>query len=194
MSDKLPDLAIDLLKYNIDVQMERGVSLRNRMFTLTGEVNLDMFHRTEACLNIFESENNKTITIKLCSEGGDIYAALAIVGRIKASPCNIRIEAYGQIMSAATAIFACGDVRVASRYTTFMFHQCAISLPDQSTKRRDVRDELLQSEHEDELFSHILAEHSSEDVNYWQELVESAQNMYMTAEQCKALGVVDKII
>lgn len=192
MSEKIPDLAIELFKYNIDVQLERGVSLPNRTFTLTGEVNLDMFHRVDGCLNIFEGENNKAITIRLCSEGGEIYSALAIIGRIKSSPCKIRVEAYGQIMSAATAIFAVGDVRIASKYTSFMFHQTSMTLPE--TKLRDIRTELEQSERDDQLFNAILAEHSRQGVEFWKNLIKPGQNTYLSAEQCLQLGLVDKVI
>lgn len=192
MSEKLPDLAVDLLKYNIDVQMERGVSLQKRIFTLTGEVNMDMFHRAEACLNIFESSGKKTVTIKLCSGGGDIYAALAIVARIKSSPCKIRIEAFGQIMSAATAIFAVGDERISSKYTSFMFHQTSVALPELTL--RDIRNELEQTDRDDALFSEILAEHSTHNFDFWNGLIVTGKNTYMTAEQCFECGLVDKII
>ena len=191
MSEKLPDLAVDLLKYNIEVQLERGVSLQNRIFTLMGEVNMDMFHRTEACLNIFENSGKKTVTIKLCSGGGDIYAALAIVARIKSSPCKIRIEAFGQIMSAATAIFAVGDERISSKYTSFMFHQTSVALPELTL--RDIRNELEQTEKDDAVFSEILAEHSKCDFNFWNGLICNGKNTYMTAQQCFECGLVDKI-
>ena len=192
MSDKIPDMAIDLFKYNIDVQMERGVSLKNRTFTLTGEVNLDMFHRAEACLSIFESEApEELITIKLCSEGGEIYSALAIIGRIKSSPCRVRIEAYGQVMSAATAIFAVADERVASEYTVFMFHQASVELPE--LKTRDIRTELKQSEFEDKLFSEILEKYSKRDAKYWHKMIESGRSAYLSAQECLELGLVDEI-
>lgn len=192
MSEKLPETAIDLFKYKIDVQMERGISLRRRTFTLTGEVNQDMFHRVDGCLNIFEEENNRTITIKLCSEGGEIYAALAIIGRIKASPCKIRIEAYGQIMSAATAIFAVGDERIASKYTSFMFHQTSIVMAE--SKLRDLKHEIVQAERDDQQFNLILEEHTTQDVNFWKLLIGNGQNIYLTADRCFELGLVDKVI
>ncbi len=191
MSEKLPDLAVDLMKYNIEVQMERGVSLQKRIFTLTGDVTMEMFHRVEACLNIFEGEGKKTVTIKLCSAGGDIYAALAIIARIKSSPCKIRIEAFGQIMSAATAIFAVADERISSKYTSFMFHQTSVELPELNLN--DIRNELEQTNKDDALFSEILAEHSARDFKFWNGLILTGKNTYMTAEQCFECGLVDKI-
>lgn len=191
MSEKIPDMAIDLFKYHIDLQMERGLCLRTRVFTLTGEVNLDMFHRVEACLNIFEQEP-EAITIRLCSQGGEIYSALAIIGRIKASPNHIRIEAYGQIMSAATAIFASADERISDEWTSFMFHQTSITVPD--SKLRDAKAEIAQSERDDEVFNDILARYTQMDSKYWHKLIQSGRNVYFTAAQCAQLGLVDKII
>lgn len=193
MSEKLPDMAIDLFKFNLEVLVDRGINLKKRSFTLSGEVNADMFHRTEACLSIFESENEEeAITIKLCSEGGEVYSALAIIGRIKASPCRIIIEAYGQIMSAATAIFAVADERISSEYTSFMFHQTAVALPEH-LKIRDIEVELVQSKYEDEVFNNILEKHTKMDAAYWNKLIKSAKNIYLTAAECMELGLVDKI-
>lgn len=189
---KVPDQAIDLFKYELDTLMDRGVNLKKRSFTLTGPVNLDMFHRVDACLNIFEGQDEDTITITLCSEGGEIYPALAIVGRIKASPCKVTIVAVGQIMSAATIIFASADKRIASRYTSFMFHQIEASLPENNLAA--TRIELEQTERENELFCKILAEETKSDFKYWHDLVSSGQNVYMTSAQCKDAGLVDKVI
>lgn len=192
MSEKVPDQAIDLFKYELDTLMDRGVNLKKRSFTLTGPVNLDMFHRVDGCLNIFEGQDDDPITITLCSEGGEIYPALAIVGRIKASPCKITIVAMGQIMSAATIIFASGDKRIASRYTSFMFHQIEASLPESNLT--DTRNELEQAERENDLFCKILEEETKADFKYWNDLVSSGRNAYMSAQQCKDVGLVDKII
>lgn len=192
MSEKIPDQAIDLFKYELDTQMDRGVSIKSRSFTLTGEVDLNMFHRVDGCLNIFEGQGEEPITIKLCSEGGEIYSALAIIGRIKSSPCKIIIVALGQIMSAATAIFAAADKRISSKYTSFMFHQISIELQDK--KLSEVKYELDQSEREDAVFSNILAEETSRDFKYWHDLIASGKNVYLTAAECKEAGLVDKII
>lgn len=192
MSEKIPDQAIDLFKYELDIQMDRGINLKGRSFTLTGEVCLDMFHRVNGCLNIFETQGDETITITLCSEGGEIYSALAIIARIKSSPCKITIVAMGQIMSAATAIFACADKRVASKYTSFMFHQTQVSLPESSTG--NLRSEVEQVERDDVTFSQIMAENTQRTLEYWQGLIASGKNVYMTALECKDVGLVDKIL
>lgn len=192
MSEKLPDQAIDLYKYKVDVQMDRGINLEKRTFTLTGVVNLDMFHRVDGCLSIFESQDDEAVTITLCSEGGEIYPALAIIGRIKASKCKITIVAMGQIMSAATMIFAAADKRIASKYTSFMFHQVQAGLPEASVS--SVRDELVEAENQTTQMCAILAEGSKNPYTYWQALIAGGRNVYRTAAECKEMGLVDKII
>jgi len=186
--------AIDLLKYRIDSLAERGVNIAGRSFTVTGEVSIEMFQRVDAWLTFFETDNaEESITIKLCSEGGHIYPALAIIGRIKASPCHIKIEAYGQIMSAATAIFAVADERVASEYTMFMFHMASVTLPD-NLKTRDVRIELKQVEREDLIFSDIIGKHTTTKASVWQKMIQSGRNVYLSSEECMKLGLIDSII
>ena len=73
---------------------------------------------------IFRKERGeKAITIRLHSEGGSVYEALAIVGRIEKCKCQIITEGYGAIMSAATLILASGDKRRISRLAWFMVHE-----------------------------------------------------------------------
>lgn len=192
MSEKLPDQAIDLFKYKLDTQMERGINLEKRSFTVTGVVDKDMFHRVDGCLSIFEGQGDEPITITLCSEGGEVYSALAIIGRIKSSPCKITIIAMGQIMSAATIIFASADKRIASRYTSFMFHQVQAGIPEGSTSY--VKDELVEAERQTEIMCDVLAEGSKFTSENWEQLISGGRNVYRTAAQCKELGLVHKII
>ena len=55
-------------------------------------------------MTTLENLNRKTITIKINSYGGDVYTALAIVGRMLESKCLLQTKGYGKIMSAATII------------------------------------------------------------------------------------------
>src|SRR4051812_7142651 len=93
----------------------KGINLRARSITITEEIDYKWFIEVDAAMSEFEAQSSKPVTIKISSQGGNVYDALAIVGRLKRSKCMIVTEGYGSIMSAATLIFASGNTRKISK-------------------------------------------------------------------------------
>jgi len=182
---------IELYKFELDTLLQHNLSLSDRSFSIFGDVSEAMLIRIDACLSFLEARGDEPVTIKLCSGGGEIYPAHAIIGRLQRSKCKIIIEAYGQIMSAATSIFCAADVRRSSKYTTFMFHQTKLALPELIT--RDLNNEIEQNNKEEHLYLEILAEHTGKSIAFWNKLIKSGKNVYLTAEQCKKFGLVDEV-
>ena len=54
--------------------------------------------------------------------------------------------------------------------------------------------ELRQADADDAIFSEIMADHSKQDFEFWKNMKLKGHDVYMTAEQCAELGLVDKII
>lgn len=65
----------------------------------------------------------RELTIKICSEGGSLDAAQAIITAMKDSPHPITTIANGQIQSSGFLIFIAGDNRKIHELTTVMSHQ-----------------------------------------------------------------------
>lgn len=138
----------------------------------------------------FEKTPGKKISIHLCSEGGDTYIGLAFYARIRSSPCEIAVVAFGQVMSAATIILAAGDERLMDKDAWFMVH-------DDDTRVRESNSVIAnnQFEHHEALekqWAEILSRHSLIGKENWREL--SRNTTYMSAYECKANGIVDELV
>lgn len=166
-----------------------GVDFKNRSITISEDIHEDLFIFVDAAMNEMERVNRKHITIKLNSPGGSVYEALAIVGRMKKSPCNIHTEIYGHTMSAATLIAAAGDVRKMSKYAFFMHHSSSYEV---SGRHSEVRATVEQMEREERLWAKWMADLTTPDDEFWYETGKNV-DAYFTAEECLELGVVDEV-
>jgi ATP-dependent protease ClpP protease subunit len=187
-------------KVNSDIKLSRtsillqyifeyGVNFEERVINVTGEIDSDKFDLIDFALTEMENHNHSTVTIKINSHGGDAYQALAIVGRLKKSKCHIVTEGYGQIMSAATIILACGDRRKMSKYGFFMWHENSYELEG---KHSEIKAEVLQNDREEKLWANTMAHFSKKDSSFWLKNG-VGKNAYFTADNLLKMGVVDEI-
>ena len=175
----------------LDYSLEKGISIQDRVIRLTGEIGEDFdFDFVDFALSELERDSKANITIRMCSGGGDVYEALAIAGRIKESRAHITTVGYGQIMSAATLILACGNFRKISEFCTFMTHEASYDI---GGRHSDVREEVEQMEREENLWCKYMEKFSNKTADWWRK-VATKRNYYMTAEQVLECGVADKVI
>lgn len=166
------------------------VDIKNRRIMLSGEVNQEMFQLVEAGISYLEGINTNKITLVINSGGGDVYEALAIVGRIKSSKCKVDTEGYGSIMSAATLIFASGHKRKISRFAMFMSHEGSYELEG---KHSEIVADIQQKEYEEKLWAQWMAEFSNCSSAYWRD-VGVGTDKYFSPDELVSYGVADKII
>lgn len=175
----------------LEKELESCISLVDRTIRLTGTIGEDIdFDFIDTALSNLERMSGKSITIKINSTGGSTYEALAIVGRIKSSPCLINIEGHGAIMSAATLILACGHKRKMSKYSTFMWHEGRYGVRGTHS---EISREVAQAEREEDLWAHWMAEFTIMDKEFWRDIARD-NNYYANAEECLSMGIIDKII
>lgn len=183
------DNRLTYLALHLDCLFDRGVNFQDRIITLSDEVDIVMFNILDSALSHMESEGGKSVKIRIHSFGGSAYDALAIVGRLKSSPCRIITEGYGEIMSAATLILACGNKRKISKYAWFMHHEAAYAMEGKHTEHKD---SVRQMEREERQWANIMAEFSNKNSDYWYNL--GKKDTYLTPEELLKLGIVDEII
>lgn len=185
------DTVLEIEKFRMNYLFESGLDFKNRSIQLTGIVGEDFdFSFVDCALSEIERLGRKRIIIKLNSTGGSVIEALAIVGRMKASTCQIVVEGYGVIQSAATMIFAAGNKRRISKYASFMHHESTYQL---SGKHSEVTDQVVQMEKEERLWATWMAEFSKKDYKFWYNKGKR-KDFFITAEQAVELGVADEII
>jgi len=175
---------------NLEIALSSGINLEQRVYTISGEINEAVFLGADVAISSMEQLSSEPITIRINSYGGDVYAALAVVGRMRHTKCQIITEAHGAVMSAATAILAAGSVRKMSEFSWGLFHEASYSAEGRHT---DVRQQVEQSEREERSWAVFMAKHSAQSVEFWSELVKKGDR-YFTAKQMLDLGVIDEII
>lgn len=185
----LNDNKLNHLTIHLSYLFDRGVNFRDRVITLTDAIAYPMFDLVDAAMSEMEAQNRKNITIRIHSEGGSVYEALAILGRMEKSPCNITTEGFGAIMSAATLILAAGDKRRMSRLGWFMYHESSYGVEGRHSSMKDA---VAQAEKEELQWAKVMAEYTGKPESYWNKLGKR-KDVYLTAEQLLELGVIDEI-
>lgn len=183
-------------KYSLKLStlLDRGLDLENRIFKIVGDIDDIMFDYVDDCLTALEDLNKKAVTIRIHSEGGSIYSALAIVGRLKKSPCKIITEGYGSIMSAAVLILACANHRRISEYSWLMHHEASVHFEEgRSFRASELQAYLEQLKKEEIQWAKNMAKFTKKSTNFW--LKEGVLiDKYFYASELLKLGVVDEII
>jgi ATP-dependent Clp protease protease subunit len=180
---------IDKEALRLEYLFDKGLNFNDRVIQITGDIDQGYFDFIDAALSELERVSKKSITIKIHSGGGSVYEALAMVGRIKASKCNIITECYGHAMSAASLILAAGSKRRMSRYSYFMTHEASYGL---SGSHSHIKEEVAQMEREEQMWSTWMAELSDRSSQFWYRQCEK-KNLYLSAEECLEFGIIDEI-
>jgi len=187
---KSDEIAGKELQYNMLI--DKGIDIENRVIRINSEIDDEVFSLVDSGMTIMEADNKKQITVRINSDGGEVYSALAIVGRLKRTKgIKIVTEGYGRIMSAATLILACGDRRRISNIAFFMHHEASYEIPD-STRLSEIQRDMKQWLREEELWAKKMEEFSNSDKDYWYN-IGIGKDVYFDAEELLNLGVVDEI-
>ena len=141
-------------------------------------------------LEIRANPGQRIIEIEMNSEGGTAMDALAFYSRIVRSPCIINVTAYGLIASAAVLVFAACDTRRMAKECWMMVHEDTDDT--KGLKTSEVEKQAKQARAFENQWNTLLEERSTTSSKKWAAL--HAVETYLTAEQCKELGIVDQII
>ena len=182
----------ELKKLNLEWSFDRGVDILRRIIRLEGEVGEDIkFTHLDAALTEMEQRSSrKTITIKINSGGGYVVDAQAIIARIKASPCHIVTEGYGQIESSATLIFASGDRRRISRFCRLMVHEASYQI---GGKHSEIANYVKQTTFEEDLWATWYYELTGYKTPiFWRKMMKGADN-YFDAHKALEYQLADEV-
>lgn len=178
--------------------MAKKFRLPSKTVVLSGEVDdKTIMCCIEDILEINElremyQDDNEPIKLFINSPGGSVYDGFALIGIMETSPLPVHTYAFGQIMSMALPIFVSGQVRVASKYATFMYHQLAWASPYEKLewhKQEETEGERLHLMYNDILFKRTkIPKRTIENV------IKTKSEWYFGAEEAKKLKVTDYVI
>ena len=180
----------DLESLRLEYCFDKGINIADRIIQITGSIEENSsFDFLDSAMTEMERESKKAITLKINSPGGSVYEALAMVGRIEKSKCHITTECYGHAMSAASLILASGDKRLMSKRAWFMHHQISGGIRGSV---EEVKRYHQQMEREMFEWAKCLEEYTNKDFKFWIDIAK-VSDFYLSAEQCKAAGVIDEL-
>lgn len=174
----------------LEYAFEYNVNFKQRVITISRDIDQKEFDRVDGALTELESQSRKSVTIRINSPGGEVYQALAIIGRLKKSSCRIITEGYGHVMSAATLILAAGNIRKMSKYGFFMHHEASNTL---TGKLSELEAEVKQMKIEDLQWAEWMSELTHESKDFWSRHGVGT-NAYFKPEELLSMGVIDEII
>lgn len=132
---------------------------------------------------------NKPIEIFINSRGGYMGPAFLLYDCIKQTKCTVRGIAAGQVMSAATLIYAACDQRIALPNSTFMFHNISYGIdgPMQNHQLWVRRNNETQ-----ERYFKTLEADTNIPTDFWRQVC--TKDYYLNAQEALELGYVQSIL
>lgn len=184
------DAALHLFEVQADIALKYGIDVGARTIQLVGEIHDMTFCHIDTALTLMESQSKAKVTIKINSNGGSVYNALAIVGRMQASKCKIVTEVYGACMSAATMILAAGETRRMSKLAYIMHHEMSYEVAGTHSQNKH---NVLQAEREGETWAITMEALTGTPKDVWREKGKAGIDWYLSSAEAKNMGIVDEL-
>ncbi|MCP4165275.1 MAG: Clp protease ClpP [Chloroflexi bacterium] len=128
------------------------------------------------------------ITIRLQSEGGDIFTGMSIYNQILDYPGQVTVEIDSLSASIASVLMMAADQRIANANSRVMIHNPWTVAAGEASDFRGTADIL------DKFAADIAdtyAEHTGKSSAFWRDVMDRSE--YFSAEEAKGLGLVDKV-
>jgi ATP-dependent Clp protease protease subunit len=165
------------------------------MYVFMGEVSAENIQPIVEWIlleNFVAKKRKKELLLMICSEGGDMSAAFALIDVMHSSVIPIKTVGLGQIASAGLMIFLAGTKgrRVLTPNTSILSHQFSWGSEGKSH-------ELFATVKEFELTQQRMVKHYQQCTGLGVEEIRTAllppHDVYLTAEEALALNVCDAI-
>jgi ATP-dependent Clp protease protease subunit len=179
------------IREDIDRLFEFGVNVATRTVHITGEIDLETTTKALRGLDLLSSGYHPTnpITIRLCSEGGDVELGMAIYDAIKSCPCHVTIIASGACQSIAVAILQAADRRVVTKECLLMVHDG--EQPVGTINPNSIDSHKLVADFQRNQYYTILSERSTKKHAEWKSLCE--KDFWMSSQTALHFKLVDEI-
>jgi ATP-dependent protease ClpP protease subunit len=160
-----------------------------RTLYIVGEIDEKSYLQFSKDLAALEAKSAAPVVVELNSPGGSVLDSLAFSGRMRTSPCDIEIRAFGFVASAAVLLLASGDNRIMTKDSWMMVHQGrSANVGELWEQKRDIK---VGQRMEDQ-WSTILQDLTGTSKETWDKL--HLRTTYLTADQCLKLKIVDKVV
>lgn len=163
--------------------------MKNRRLYIIGDIDEEMYLNFTTQLAELEINANKSVTIELSSGGGSAFDALAFYSRIRNSPCEIIVEAYGLVASAAVLILAAGDRRIMMGEAWVMVHEDSTKFNGKVTDIEKTAKNMRQFEDQ---WDYLLSHRTNLSKEQWS-VFHKEGDLYLSPNNCCVYGLVDEV-
>lgn len=166
--------------------------LKDRIIFLGGPIDDEVANIVMAQLLFLESEDaKKDISLYINSPGGVVTAGMAIYDTMQLVKPDVSTICMGQAASAAAVLLTAGAAgkRFALPNARILIHQVMGGAEGQATDIEIQTKEILRIKKN---INEILAKHSGQDAAKIEK--DSDRDYYMSADEAKKYGLIDKII
>lgn len=179
-----------------DIEQSHGQALADSgMYVLMGEIDDDNIKPVIEWIlyeNYVSKKKKKELLLMICSEGGDMSSAFALIDVMKSSNIFIKTVGLGQIASAGLLIFLAGTPgrRILTPNTSILSHQWAWGSDGKAH-------ELFATMREFDLTQKRMIAHYKECTGLGEDEIKTAllppHDVWLSAEEALALNVCDAI-
>ena len=166
--------------------------LKERVIFLVGPVEDYMANLIVAQMLFLESENpEKDIAIYINSPGGSVSAGLAIYDTMQFIRPDVQTICVGMAMSMGAVVLAGGakGKRSALPHSKILIHQGSAGFSGQPTDIEIQAREVISLKR---LMEEIMARHTGQDIEKVSKDMD--RDFYMTSEEAKEYGIIDRVI
>jgi ATP-dependent Clp protease protease subunit len=166
--------------------------LKERIIFITGGIDDGMSSLIVAQLLFLEADNpKKEISMYINSPGGVVTSGLAIYDTMQFVRPDVATLCIGQAASMASLLMAAGhkDMRFALPNARIMLHQPSGGFQGQATDIMLHAQEILNLK---KRLNEIYVKHTGQPLKRIEDALE--RDMFLTAEQAKEFGIIDKVI
>ncbi len=166
--------------------------LKERIIFLGEPIDDAVANTVIAQLLFLDAENNKEdVKIYINSPGGSVTAAMALYDTMQHVKAEVSTICVGQAASAAAVLLACGakGKRFILPNARVLIHQVMGGVEGQ---QKDVEIQAREMSRIKNQINAILAKHTGQPISKIEK--DSDRDYFMTAEEAKKYGIVDKII
>ena len=166
--------------------------LKERIIFLGQEIDAQISNAVIAQLLFLESEDaKKDIKLYINSPGGSVTAGLAIYDTMQYVKCPVQTICVGLAASMGAILLAAGEPgkRIALPNAEVMIHQVMGGAEGQASDIKIRAEHILKIK---DRLNKILAAHTGQELKKVEK--DADRDFYMSAEEAKKYGVVDKII
>ena len=167
------------------------IDFAHRTISLTGEIDEDVATVMNSALRCLARDSEDDITIYIQSPGGSVSAGLSIYDTVKALKCDVVTVACGMAASMGAFLLAAGakGKRYALPNAEVMIHQPLGGMQGQASDIKIHAEHILRIR---EKLNSILAQQTGKPIVEIRR--DTERDNFMTAEQAKEYGLIDKVI